>query len=308
MCINIPVRRTTRYYNLCLFLLVWLGIAAGGDWPFIGRAMAQTWTPALEFGSPYAISVLPGGETIQITGSFSWAVPQNLSAVLASTPGVKAIHLNSPGGLVQAGVAIAGIIRAHDLDTIVTRSCASACTFAFLGGRNRILVAGARLGFHASYAPNAPKRWLDANLRRAYGQFALPAPFIDHVLNTPSEQLWIPTEKELLDAGIISAPALSVSPAEPLPLTFGDQINTTSAVALTGYAKAFRTMVGSLEASPSICNGFLRGAAMPYKQYVAASDLKQWQAAAAEVRAGAGQAAVVERARKDQIRTAMFES
>ena len=305
--INSPNRKKSplAHYR---FRLSRLCIAVAG-WMASGATAALAVSPMLEFETPYAISVLPGGDTIEITGSFSRAVPQNFSAVLASAPGIKTVRLNSPGGLLQAGEAVAGIIRARDLDTVVTLSCASACTVAFLGGHNRTLAPGAKLGFHAAYAPNTPKRWLDAVMRQSYGRFGVPAPFIDRVIATRAEDLWTPAEKELLEAGIISGPPSPALPREPLPATFGDQINTTSSAALTGYAEAFRGIVASLESvSPSICNGFLRGAAMPYEQYIPAADMSRWRVASRQVRAETGQVVSVEQARKDQIRTSMFES
>ena len=66
----------------------------------------------------------------------------------AAFPGVRVVHLDSPGGRVGEGKKLHALIRAHKLDTYVETSCQSACTLAFTAGRERILLKGATLGFH----------------------------------------------------------------------------------------------------------------------------------------------------------------
>ena len=69
-----------------LLLLIWL----------IATRSAVA-SPTAEFEAPYAIRVMPGGAVVEVSGSFSWAVPQNLMATLASAPGVRTVRLDSPG-------------------------------------------------------------------------------------------------------------------------------------------------------------------------------------------------------------------
>lgn len=60
------------------------------------------------------------------------------------------IYLDSVGGDVNAGWAIAKIIRDLNIETVVgeNASCASACTFAFAGGIKRWVHSSADLGYH----------------------------------------------------------------------------------------------------------------------------------------------------------------
>jgi len=164
-------------------------------------------SPTAEFEAPYAISVVPGGEIVEIAGSFSWAMPQNFSATLARTPHVRTIRFNSPGGHIQAAMQIADIIRARGLDTYVPGFCASACTVAFLAGKGRFLAQDARLGFHQAHAPGMAPETFDPMLRAIYEHAGLPGPFIDHVLHTPPASVWYPARSELQTAGITTAPA-----------------------------------------------------------------------------------------------------
>jgi hypothetical protein len=42
-----------------------------------------------EFDVPYQLKLQPDGELLEMSGSFSWALPQNLMAVLATAPNFK---------------------------------------------------------------------------------------------------------------------------------------------------------------------------------------------------------------------------
>ncbi len=67
-----------------------------------------------------------------------------------------AVSLNSPGGSVQDGLEIAGHFQSLNLQVITDvmtldgrpGSCASACSFIFLGGNYRFLLEGSKLGVH----------------------------------------------------------------------------------------------------------------------------------------------------------------
>jgi hypothetical protein len=75
------------------------------------------------------------------------------------------VRLNSLGGNLTAGVALGEKMRALGLSTEVGATqgeadkvagiCASACAYAFLGGKARFLDERARLGFHRFYSPLA---------------------------------------------------------------------------------------------------------------------------------------------------------
>ena len=156
----------------------------------------------VEFDSPYQFHLLMGGEVLEIAGSFSWSVPQNLEVTLEATPQVRVVSLNSPGGHVEPAMEVAEIIHNRGLATYVGRFCASACTLAFLGGTQRWLAPGGRLGFHQARAPGFPVAIADDVLRAAYQKFALAPAFIAHVLRTPPADLWFPTSAELRAAQI----------------------------------------------------------------------------------------------------------
>jgi hypothetical protein len=154
-------------------------------------------SPTTEFDIPYQLRVESDSAVLEVSGSFSWALPQNVQAVLAAAPQVRVVRLESPGGHVLPAIQTANIIQQHGLDTYVGRLCASACTIAFLGGRQRWLAPGARLGFHQAHAPGLPAEQVNEYLRAAYETFHVPPSFVSHVLRTPAIDLWFPTPAEL---------------------------------------------------------------------------------------------------------------
>jgi hypothetical protein len=159
------------------YMLSCAGALAVVVWLACGTADAAL-SPTVEFDTPYQLRVLSDGAVLEVSGSFSWALPQNLQAVLAA-------------------LQVAAIIQQRGLDTYVGRLCASACTIAFLGGRQRWLGPGARLGFHQAHAPGFPPEQANALLRAAYETFHLPPSFVAHVLRTQPADLWFPTPAEL---------------------------------------------------------------------------------------------------------------
>jgi hypothetical protein len=154
-------------------------------------------SPTVEFDTPYQVRVVADGLVLEISGSFSWALPQNVQAMLASEPRVRVVRLESPGGHLLPALQVADIIKQRGLDTYVGRFCASACTVAFLGGRQRWLGPEARLGFHQAYAPGVSSDQANIFMQAAYEKFDVPPAFVAHVLRTPHTDLWFPQQDEL---------------------------------------------------------------------------------------------------------------
>ena len=179
--------------SFLIAITVWASLAPG---PTSGATF--------EFEGPYAIRVLNEGLGLEISGTFSWALPQQVGVALAEAPNVRVIYLDSPGGHIKAALEVADLIRARNIDTYVNRMCASACTIAFLAGRQRFVGKTARLGFHQAHGPGISSAQSNLLLRLAYENFSLPAAFIAHVLRTPPQNLWIPDLAELRKAGIVT--------------------------------------------------------------------------------------------------------
>jgi hypothetical protein len=58
------------------------------------------------------------------------------------------VLLRSRGGSLDQGLRLGWLIRANHFDTAVWQMCASSCAYAFLGGNERFVAEGQKLGFH----------------------------------------------------------------------------------------------------------------------------------------------------------------
>ena len=228
----------------------------------VGGHAASAALPTTEFDIPYQLRVLSDGTVLELSGSFSWALPQNVQAVLAAAPHVRVVRLESPGGHLQPAMEVADIIRQRGLDTYVGRFCASACTIAFLGGRQRWLGPDARLGFHQAYAPGFPSEQANALLQTAYAKFAVPSGFVARVLRTPPADVWYPTQDELraihFTTGTPPAAALALGNSRLIRL--GDITRLLRAApdaAVVQFATALSDLVARLQdANPEACWAF----------------------------------------------------
>lgn len=156
-----------------------------------------------------------GSDRVIIDGAITYVIDRKLADVLDATPSIRLVQLESTGGHRGAGLRLARVILDRGLDTTTMRLCESACTFAFLAGRERSLGPKARLGFHSAgmrYAPKgldekgmmAATQRAQASMQRFYAERGLPAAFIDRVLATPDQTMWFPSRAELLQAGVIT--------------------------------------------------------------------------------------------------------
>ena len=73
--------------------------------------------------------------------------------ILAASPQIHVVHLNSFGGRIGEAEKLYNTIRENNLITYVSANCMSACTVAFAGGTERWLYQNAQLGFHAPTFP-----------------------------------------------------------------------------------------------------------------------------------------------------------
>lgn len=167
--------------------------------------MVKDWDPPV---SVLVASVDTQGnpQSLLIRGAIGMGSTKALRAVLEMYPDVPEVELHSPGGLVVEGFGMTNLLRDAGVRTVVTKSCASACTSMFLAGQERVIGAKGRLGYHRSYsitgdfgtgwneADHEDARWM-----RSQG---VKEAFIQQALGTPGWDLWIPTQSELLEAGV----------------------------------------------------------------------------------------------------------
>jgi hypothetical protein len=149
-------------------------------------------------------SLTVDGDRVVITGQLSWGLYDKFVQALRDDQ-VQTVVLNSGGGHFAVGRQMAVLINENGLDTLTTEMCASACTFAYLGGHNRTLQAGARLGYHA---PSGNTEQVLSNVAAHMASVLraanVPDEFIQHMLATPGDKVWFPTVDELRQANIVT--------------------------------------------------------------------------------------------------------
>jgi hypothetical protein len=155
---------------------------------------------------------------IRLTGTITAKDAAEITAVagrMNETTGNLTIVLDSPGGDVNAAMAIGRLLRRVQGTAVVPprATCASACVLVLAGGVNRRHLNG-RVGIHSPYDPTdlpadyaAAKKKLDS-IRKAVSAYleemnVAPALF-DEMLRTPSHQIKYLDFFELERFGIVA--------------------------------------------------------------------------------------------------------
>lgn len=156
---------------------------------------------------------------------------EQFNDMLMLNPQVSEIVLAGPGGDFQTALAMLDVIRLYELNTLVEEPCRSACAILFLGGVERRIAQGGRLGFHRvswlkhdsvmfyrllqkELGPDGLQpyqEWLfedgeeqSATLLEEFTQSRVTPEFIVKVLRTPSTEMWYPELSELLYSGVVT--------------------------------------------------------------------------------------------------------
>ena len=156
---------------------------------------------------------------------------KTLRSYLISHPEITSIHLNSYGGLTEAGIELGRLLSDFKIETVVTEECSSACVSIFLAGETRTLKNGGLLGFHRPewtvdgmqnyYSKNSEAEgwnspfafasWVQkdtlfvaAELLEGYIRAGIDFDFAKRSLQIPFDQMWYPSRDTLLQAGVIT--------------------------------------------------------------------------------------------------------
>ena len=155
-----------------------------------------------------AVRVGPDGDTLYVEGSYGLGGEELVRRALDQNPGIRTVVLAGPGGRISVGFELYEMFRERKLATRVDDECASACTFAFLGGVERSISPGGQLGFHRGSFPGLSDNDMyesNRDLRRFLLNNAKLAPqFVDRVIATPPDEIWVPTPQELLAGRVIN--------------------------------------------------------------------------------------------------------
>ena len=187
---------------VCLGVLQTIGVLIRTAIPQIAEATRIAVMDDPDIPS-YSIRVMSNGSEAEISGGIKFGLSDEFEKVLNASRGVRVLHLDSIGGRIGEGQKLNALIKARGLSTYVDVKCLSACTLAFVAGRERILERGSRLGFHRGAF--AGEDQIDGNLERSiYAASGISAAFIDRALATKNVDMWQPPEAELVSAGVVT--------------------------------------------------------------------------------------------------------
>ncbi|MFO1055917.1 MAG: hypothetical protein U1E53_03005 [Dongiaceae bacterium] len=186
--------------------------------PSQGAAPAQGYREEAEFGG-HEINLLGGGTELEFTGALTASGVRDLQETLDRNPGLRVLQLTSQGGISEPSMRLAETLRRRGIVTYVPTYCASACTYIFLGGRERYVAPQARLGFHQAASVRGsgqddPK--FNAEVAQWLVGLGVDRIFADKVAATPHSAMWQPDAVTLQKAGVItgvSRPGQFASPS-----------------------------------------------------------------------------------------------
>ena len=147
----------------------------------------------------------PEFRRIIFTGHVGFGTYRNLRRVMQDHPDAEFLELNSPGGYVLEGLALARLVTKSNLTTVTFRYCDSACTLIFAAGTKRLLGTNAIMGFHRSYVFGKPilDRWSSTEnyMAKYLEDRGVMWQFIQTAFSYGGDQLWEPTHREMIESG-----------------------------------------------------------------------------------------------------------
>jgi hypothetical protein len=166
----------------------------------------------------YQIQVLPGGAEVEFRGGLRAGSASELEHILSAVPHAKVLHIESPGGRIAEAKKMMESVRQRSLTTYTSEYCLSAATLVLMAGKERVIAADAKIGFHAGSFPGlTPEQQRDVNdvVRSTMQSAGISAGFIDRVLATPANEMWYPSYDEMKANGVVTSQSLGERFAVP---------------------------------------------------------------------------------------------
>jgi hypothetical protein len=112
--------------------------------------LRSLWSIATGPGEAAEVRSDPKTGRMVIRGSLGLGTSLRVREVLSRSRGIRLVELHSSGGVAIEGLALAKLLEAHAVDTLVLKTCSSACVTAFAAGERRYLGPNGRLGLHSA--------------------------------------------------------------------------------------------------------------------------------------------------------------
>jgi hypothetical protein len=156
---------------------------------------------------PFEVQVAWHGRAVVFRGSFQRGASEAVRRALDANPHVRVLQLESLGGWVGEAVRASQLLRERGIETEAIGKCFSACSIVFAGGVKRRALPDVQIGFHtANYTgmDEATVQRLQTRMREAYEAAGFDTAFLDEIMRTPFERMWIPERNELRAARVLT--------------------------------------------------------------------------------------------------------
>ena len=160
----------------------------------------------------YQLTLSEDQQRLTIRGDLDIGVTTAVRATIATHPLIRSVVLQSRGGQIYEGRGLAKLFTEQEIDTYVYEECSSACTTAFIGGKQRYIGTQGKLGFH-QYRVETSKTSqfvhfydLRAEQQRDLALFksrGIDQVFLDKVFDQPASRIWFPDHATLRGAQVI---------------------------------------------------------------------------------------------------------
>lgn len=98
----------------------------------------------------YTVDINPATKVLSVSGIIGPGLADRIIESMTVHPDIRTIKIDSPGGLVDEGMAIARYLETVPESTVIASgTCNSACVLVLVAGKNRISDWNMKIGFHA---------------------------------------------------------------------------------------------------------------------------------------------------------------
>ncbi len=160
----------------------------------------------------YQLNLSDDQQQLIIRGDLDIGITTAVRSTIETHPQIKSVVLQSLGGQIYEGRGLANLFTEHGIDTYVYKECSSACTTAFIGGKQRYISTQGMLGFHQYWVETTKysqfvqfynlrvEQQRDLSLFKARG---IDQVFLDRMFDQPATRIWFPDHSTLYDAHIV---------------------------------------------------------------------------------------------------------
>ena len=200
---------SVAFYNLFSVFLVIYTLAQLVDLITTNISSGVVESSNADRNSPSFSQVQKHPHLLFVSGEIGIAATRNLEAYAENRPEIETLVLDSEGGNVFEARGMARVVSEKNWHTHVDGACLSACTLVYVSGVSRTASLSARFGFH-SYQFDAEHPTVGISIREQqqldtdrFLNAGIKQSFINQLYKAQHTDMWLPTQKQLVDAGFV---------------------------------------------------------------------------------------------------------